>query len=49
VPTTVNDPIETKSIEEIKKDPYQLPSNFYWDTLDINHRETVCGDIQLVL
>ncbi|KAH8040235.1 hypothetical protein HPB51_009783 [Rhipicephalus microplus] len=35
---TVNEPIERgKPIEEIRDQPYSLPSDFTWDTLDINN------------
>ncbi|OQV15398.1 Glycylpeptide N-tetradecanoyltransferase 2 [Hypsibius exemplaris] len=41
VPATTNDAIETKSVEEIRAEPRQLPAGFFWDTLDINHRGTL--------
>jgi glycylpeptide N-tetradecanoyltransferase len=31
-----NAPIEVKTINDVQKEPYNLPANFAWDSLDIN-------------
>lgn len=41
MPNSVNDPIEIKTLDDVRKEPYQLPAGFFWDTLDINHAGTV--------
>lgn len=34
---TVNEVIETdKPADELRKEPYSLPSDFHWETLDLN-------------
>lgn len=38
---TVNDPIETKSKDEFRKQEYPLLPEFYWDSLDIGNQEQV--------
>lgn len=36
---TEHGPIETKTVEEVMKDPYPLPSQFYWDSIDMKNEE----------
>ena len=41
VTTSINDPIETKTKEDVRKQEYALLPEFYWDSLDISNQETV--------
>ncbi|XP_055350979.1 glycylpeptide N-tetradecanoyltransferase 1-like [Paramacrobiotus metropolitanus] len=41
VPTDINEAIEVKTVEEVRKEPYNLPSGFYWDVMDVNNKETL--------
>ena len=34
-------PLETKTIEEIRKEPYDLPEGFVWSDLDVEDPEDV--------
>jgi hypothetical protein len=47
---TTNIPIEEdKPIEEVREEPYTLPSGFQWDTLDINDPIVVSKQISTQL
>jgi len=38
-----NEPIEAdKPLEELRQEPYSLPSGFCWDSLDIDNPIVVC-------
>lgn len=37
----VNEPVEPNK-EDIRKEPFSLPSGFTWDTLNIENAEEVC-------
>lgn len=37
-----SEPIESKTVNEVKPESYHLPQGFTWDTLDINDDAIVC-------
>ncbi|KAL7647000.1 UNVERIFIED_CONTAM: hypothetical protein RMT77_002257 [Armadillidium vulgare] len=44
ISATINEPIEqNKSINDIRQDPYNLPSGYKWDTLDLKDPEVLQG------
>jgi glycylpeptide N-tetradecanoyltransferase len=35
----VHGQIETKTIDQIRKDPYKLPEGYYWDVIDMDNEQ----------
>lgn len=34
-------PIETKTVDQVRKAPYKLPASFEWDDLDVSDEKSV--------